>query len=66
VTRSYDIEVAMIYRRDLGQLQTLGDCHHRSIDDTQRKIQILAHQFGHPRDVVVFQFSNVKPSPPKE
>jgi hypothetical protein len=60
VTRSYDSEMPVIYCRDFGQSEALGDSNHGSVNDAQRKIKIGVHQLGHAGDVVVFQFSNAE------
>ncbi len=56
MTWSHDGEVPVIDRCDFGQLEALGDGNNRRVDDAQTKIQVSVHQFGHARDVVVFQF----------
>lgn len=45
----------MIYRRNLSELKTLGDGNHCGIDDTERKIEVVRHQFRHAVDVVVLE-----------
>jgi len=66
MTRSHDGEMPVIDRCDFGQPEALGDGNNRRVDDAQRKIQISGYQFGHARDVVVFQSATAKPSPPND
>lgn len=60
-----DREVPVVKRGDLGQPKALGDGRHGGIDDTERKIKIRFHEFGHAADIGVLEFGDLEPVTPE-
>ena len=58
--RPHDCEVPVIHRRDLGEVQALGDRDHGRIDDAEGKAHVLLDEFRDARDVAFLDFSNVE------
>jgi hypothetical protein len=51
VSRAHDSEVAAVQSRDLGQSESLGCRHQRSVHSAQRQITIAPDQLGYPKPV---------------
>jgi hypothetical protein len=52
-----DAEVLAVYRRDLREVQALGD--HGGTDDAEGKAHVLPDEFRDGRDITLLDFSKV-------
>jgi hypothetical protein len=55
-----DAEVLAVHRRDLCEVQALGDRDYGSIDDTEGKAYVLLDEFGDARDVTLLDLGDVE------
>jgi len=55
-----DAEVLAVHRRDLREVQSLGDRDHGRIDDAEGKAHVLLDEFRDARDVAFLDLSNME------